>query len=63
MSEREICVIVQPCILCEGDLEAWHVYMDEETTVESIIVEALEHDCQPMRSLIQERLGLKAWRI
>lgn len=61
MSQREICVIVQPCILCEGSQEAWHVYLDEETSVETIIVEELEHTCPGMTRILGERVQLRSW--
>jgi hypothetical protein len=56
MSQREVATIVQPCILCEGSMEVWHVYLDEEYDVESIIVEELEHECLGMRRLLRERI-------
>jgi len=53
--QRCIAVIVQPCILCEADMEEWHVYLDEETSIESVIVEPLEHLCPGMSRLLRER--------
>jgi len=61
VSQREICTIVQPCILCEADQEVWHVYMDEETSVEEIIVEELEHTCPGMKRIMAKRVKSPTW--
>jgi hypothetical protein len=56
-------VVAQPCVLCEDELERWHVYRDDERGEESIEVEPLTHACEALRRLIAERPLTPAQRL
>jgi hypothetical protein len=58
---REILTVVQPCMLCEEPLEAWHVLRDDLTGEERIEKEPIPHDCEAMRRLLRERVRTMTW--
>lgn len=54
--ERLICVVDQPCILCEETLEVWHVFKDEEQKgKERIERRAVAHQCRFLDELRESR--------
>ena len=56
VGERLISVIEQPCVLCEGTLEIWRVYGNQEgTKQERIEKESVEHNCSFIAELVHER--------
>ena len=56
VSERLIASIDQPCILCEGTLETWNIYKDEEAKgIERIDRKVVAHTCDFLVALKIER--------
>lgn len=54
MSQRELLIVEQPCVLCERPLQLWTLYIDEEEATEVWTVEDLNHKCSEMKALMRE---------
>jgi hypothetical protein len=52
---RLLMAVQQPCVLCQGTLEQWLVYRDDETDEERIDKEVVGHHCYAMDALVAER--------
>ena len=56
MSERAQLVVVQPCVLCEGPLEVWTYFKDDEREGQERIEKiTMSHRCDAMTALLRER--------
>ena len=54
MSQRAICIVEQPCVLCEQTLQVWTLVIDEETGAEEWSIEDVTHRCPDMKALMRE---------
>jgi hypothetical protein len=58
MGERLIMIITQPCVLCQGPLEEWHVYAStEDAPTERWEIHPQDHQCDALAALVAERRG------